>query len=102
MNSYNEDTSFTLLVELYDEDREALTPQTARYRIECLTSKSSIRSWTTLSAGPVLTIPVEPDDNVIVNERNRVERRQLTIQTDYDTTSQRVFTREWDVRNLQG
>lgn len=102
MKSYYEDDSFNRYVEFYNEDSEAYTPTTVRYRIHCLTTDTSIRSWTTLTPANPLTIAVTPDDNVIVSERNRVERRQMTIQADFDTDTQKVSTYEWDVTNLKG
>jgi hypothetical protein len=98
----NEGDSFTLRFSMYSEDRLPTTPTTARYKIECLTNKRNIRNWTTLTVAQEIDISIEPDDNVILTEGSRVERRQMTVQTDYGTTTQNVFTREWDVRNLQG
>lgn len=102
MKTYNEDDSFNRYVEFYDEDRAAYTPTTVRYRIQCLTTGTSIRSWTTATPANPLTIAITPDDNVIVDERNRVERRQMTVQADFDTDTQKVSTCEWDVKNLLG
>jgi hypothetical protein len=97
----NEEDSFNLYAKSYDEDDEPSTPTTARYKIECLTSGRNIRAWTTLTPAQSMLIAVEPDDNAIVYNANRLERRQLTVQTDFDTVTQKVKTIEWDVRNLQ-
>lgn len=97
----NEGSSFSLNCKPYD-DGESVTPGTARYKIECLTNGRTVHNWATLTASASMDIPVIPDDNVILSEQNRVERRQMQVQTDFDTDDQGVFYYEWDVKNLQG
>ncbi len=95
----NEETSFELTVKSSFAGI-LTTPATARYKIKCLTTNRSIRDWTELTPASEMTIDVTPDDNVIINSSDRTERRQLQIQTDYDTDTQKVGFYEWDVRNL--
>jgi hypothetical protein len=97
---FNEETSFSLNVKPRDDSGAAVTPTTARYKISCLTTGRSIRSYTTLTASSEMTIAITPDDNVIVTDGNRLERRQVQVQTEYDTDNQNVFVYEYDIRNL--
>lgn len=96
----NEETTFNLTVKPFDQNRVALTPTTARYKVDCLTNGRSIRGWTTLTASASMSIPIVSADNVILTDGSRVERRQLQVQTDFGTSTQNVFAYEWDVRNL--
>lgn len=97
----NEGNSFSVTFSVYNESGSSYTPSTARYKVECLTNRRSIRSYTTLTAATSMQISITPDDNVILNDLNRTERRQITVQTDHGTDSQKVFVAEWDVRALQ-
>jgi hypothetical protein len=97
----NEGHSFPVTFKVFDADGTEYTPATARYRIHCVTNNRSIRSFTEIgSPAHEMEIDITPDDNVILTESSRLERRLIEVQTDYDTDSQRVYTAEWDVRNL--
>lgn len=102
LKRYDEGDSFTARFEFYDEDRVASSPTTLRYRIDCLTSGNAVRGWTTVTAAQSVDISVTPDDNAIINDSNRTERKQMVTQTNFDTDTQSVYTTEWDVKNLQG
>lgn len=99
MSIENEQTSFTLTMRPLNNGA-SYTPATARYKIHCVTNNRSIRSWTSLTASDEMSVLVTPDDNVILTNSNRTERRQLQVQTDFDTDNQKVSVFEWDVRNL--
>ncbi len=102
MSIYNEGDSFSIRVKLFDEDGAAVVPDTARYKIEDLTSGRNIRAYTDLAVAAEMDVSITSSDNVILSERSRLERRQLVIQTNHGEDDQRVGTYEWDVRNLQG
>jgi hypothetical protein len=96
----NKGDSFDLSFLIYDQEGEEYTPTTARYRIKCITTGRSIRSNTDLEAAQEIEIEVESDDNAIISDQNRAELRQLVLEIDYDTASQKVRTFEWNVRNV--
>jgi hypothetical protein len=91
------DVDFTLL-----DDGVPSSPSTARYRIDCLTTKRTVTDWTELAPAAVVTISVTPDENAILNSRNVKETKQIVLQTNYGTSTQSVHTSDWVIRNLQG
>ena len=99
---YNEGQSFTANFKFFDSSYVPSSPTTLRYRIDCLTTKTQVKDWTTLTPGLNVDISVSPDDNDIQNSNNRRERKQMVVQTNYGTSTQGVETKEWDVLNLQG
>lgn len=99
---YNEGQSFTATFKFFDSDWTPSSPTTLRYRIDCLTTKTTVRDWTTGTPGASVDIEVSPDDNEIQNTLNRRERKQMVVQTNYGTSTQGVETKDWDVLNLQG
>lgn len=98
-----EGQSFTARFVFLDEDNAPASPLTARYRIDCKTSGQVIVDWTVIDpVSQTVEIRVTPSQNRIINSRNDVERRQMVVQSNYDTDEQAVQESEWDVKNLQG
>ena len=102
VRNYKEGQSFVATFKFFDTNFVPASPATARYRIDCLTSKAVVRDWTTLSAAQTIDIAVTPADNAIQNSSNPSERRQLVVQSNYGTDVQSVQSSEWTVENLQG
>lgn len=103
VRKYLEGQSASITFYFYEDDGStAATPTTARYRIDCLTTGRPVTDWTTLTVGSSITISITPTENRILNSRNKQERRQIVLQTEYGTNSQEVFKRDWIVENLQG
>jgi hypothetical protein len=102
VRNYNEGQSHTVTFTFLNNGVPA-SPLTARYRIDCLTTGNVIKDWTVIeSPGQVQTVAVGPSDNRIINQRNESERRQMVMQTNFDTEEQSVSDSEWTVKNLQG
>lgn len=80
----------------------AATPSTIHYRIDCLTTGTEIADWTTVSAASNFTIAVTATHNAIQSDGNRYERKQLTVMTDQDLSTQHRESVEWRVDNLYG
>lgn len=102
LRKYNEGQSATITITFQDDDGTIVTPTTARYRIDCLTTKQEVRDWTTITPASTVTIAITPSDNAIISDRNDTERKQMVIQTDHGTDDQAVEYSEWTVKNLQG
>lgn len=94
--------SFTHTFSFYNSSWVLTAPSNARYRVDCLTTGTQIRDWTTIAAASQITVSLTDDDNEIQDQRNQFETRQLTIQGDYSTDSQTVQTHDWDVENVLG
>ena len=101
VREYSEEDGFVLTFKFFD-DGVAATPDTIRYRIECLTTRRTVRDWTTVSPAHEIQIVVTPDDNAILNQRSIEERKQLIVQSNYGTDTQKSTKSEWIVENLQG
>ena len=99
---YNEGQSFTANFKFFDSAWVASSPTTIRYRIDCLTSGSVVKDWTTVTAAQSVDIAVSSADNAVQNSNNRIERKQMVVQSNYGTPTQGVQTKDWDIVNLQG
>lgn len=76
-------------------------PTTVRYRIDGISTGKKIRDWTSLTPAASIAFTITPDDNEIVSNTRREERRQLTVETntDLDTqTRERIF---WNVKRIE-
>ncbi len=102
IREYKEGQSFTANFKFYDESFAPVSPNTVRYRIDCLTTRQVIRDWTILTPAQSINILVVPNDNRIVNGRNPSEKRQLVVQSNYETDNQAVQATDWSIKNLQG
>jgi hypothetical protein len=102
VRKYREGDSFSAVFRFFDDAWGLVTPTTARYRIDCLDSGVVVRDWTSTTAGQVVTIAVESADNKIQDDGNWFERKQMVVQGNFGTASQRVLTRDWVVENLRG
>jgi hypothetical protein len=79
-----------------------VTPTNISYRLDCLTTGTQILDWTIVSTDDEITITVTAEQNKIQGDCNRLERKQLTVASDYALTTQFVESIEWDVENLRG
>jgi hypothetical protein len=102
VKTYNEGQSFTATFKFFDSAYVASSPLTLRYRIDDLTNRIMIRDWTVVSPSQTVDIEVTPDDNEIQNSGNARERKQMVVQTNYETDTQSVQSIDWFIENLQG
>lgn len=77
-------------------------PTTAKYRVDCLTTGKNLTGWTSLTVGESISISVTPTENAIQDASNRVEKKQLTVAADPDTSSQTRDSVTWMVENIRG
>jgi hypothetical protein len=103
VRDYNEGDGFIHTAGFYDDDWADSSPATARYRIDCLTTKREVRDWTEItSPTQSVDIVITPADNAIINTRNKVERKEITVQSNYGTDTQKSEVMQWDVKNILG
>lgn len=104
----NERTSFTATVYFRKQSNEA-RPDTARYRIDCLTTGKKIQDWTDLIVSSSIAIDVTPKNNRIISDvitgsgiGHRYERKQMIVEINTDTVSAVKGRVTWIVDNLFG
>ena len=78
----------------------AATPTSIKYRLDCLTTGMEILDWTTVSAASSATIAVTGAQNVIQNDGNDYEVKQLTVMLDEGLATQHRGRATWRVENL--
>lgn len=95
MSTVNENSTSRFTSNPINEDGDAFTPDTARYRLDDITTGNEIIAWTSISPTStemVITIPASK--NSIIDESKSEEDKVLTIETDFGTDSQHV---EWQI-----
>ena len=103
MDTVNERTSSTVTVSFFDEDSVAVTPTSATYRIDDVTSGGAVKASTALtSLGTTKAIAVTKDENKIISEAHAFETRRMTVEFKYDTDKQGTSEFLWRVKNLPG
>lgn len=99
-----EETTFD--VTAYFRNRAAkttCTPTTIHYRIDCLTTKSTVRDWTSVgSPAGANDITITSTDNKIIDTLSNVERKQIIVQGDRGLSTQITGKSAWTVNNLRG
>jgi hypothetical protein len=92
-------------IEVYFRTRAtkaALAPTTVHYRVDCLTSKKELITWTSVSAGENITINMTAAFNAIQVESNPWERKQLIVKADDGLSTQTIGQVRYKVKNLRG
>ena len=101
---FNEGSSFTATVNFRDRASQAAsTPTTIHYRIDCLSTGTTIVDWTAVSSpAGEKSISVTGDNSAIINGDKKTELKQLTVQADRGLTTQSTGRVLYRVRNLDG
>lgn len=85
-----------------DEDLEAFTPDTVRYRLHDPDTDQELIGWTTVTPGQTVTVVIPASANRILDDSLAYEMRVLTVQSDYDTDEQLSKDYVYRVQNLSG
>ena len=98
---YDELSTVTVTASLKDNNGDALTPVTARYRIDdCLTGRQLV-DWTTLTPATAMTIQIPGSVNAIINsDRQTPEQKVVTLNTDNGLSTQLFSQYFYGVRDL--
>lgn len=99
----NEGSGFTATA--YFRTRSTMaanTPTAVKYRVDCLTTRTTLQDWTTLTPGESVSVSITPTHNAIQDSNNKRERKQLTVASDPGTSSEQKGVIRWTVENLYG
>ena len=77
-------------------------PTTAHYRIDCLTTRTNLVAWTSLSPAESISISVTSNTNRMISNGNRYEKKQITIASDKGETDETRDVATWKVKNTRG
>jgi hypothetical protein len=97
----NEGSTGYLAVEFLDKAGAASVPSSISYRIDDVISMDEILDDTTVTAAAEIEITLGPSVNVIVDQKNRRERRLVTITATYGADDALVKEYEYDVKNIK-
>lgn len=98
----NEGSSASLIVSFFDADDVAEAPDSLTYRIYDHASGEEIRAETTISpAFAITTIPLTPDDTVIVNSARSQEQRRVTVVASFGVGDALTEEYSFFVKNLR-
>lgn len=78
----------------------ASTPTTVRYRLDCLTTSSTVLDWTSASPASSVSIAVTGAQNAIIDDANDYEVKQLVVQADAGLSTQQTQRKTWRVENI--
>ena len=102
IDEVNERTSCTVTVAWFDEDDVAVTPQSATYRLDDVTSGTAIVPKTAISGlSTTNDIAITKDQNSIIGT-GPYEMRRLTVEFTYATTKHGTEQYLYRVKNLGG
>lgn len=79
-----------------------VTPTNVYYRLDNLTTCTTVLDWTNVSADDEVTITVTPTQNSLQCQGNREELMQLTVAADKDLATQYMDSVTWEVENIHG
>lgn len=80
----------------------AATPTTIHYQVSCLTTKTVLTDWTSVSPATNNDIPITSTMNAIQQDVNKTERRQIIVKADAGLSTQAIGNATWVVENLYG
>lgn len=80
----------------------AVTPTTIRYRLDGLTTGTTILDWTTVTPAGNISITVTGAQNKVQNDSNQIECKQITIEADQGLDTQYRESKVWTINNLFG
>lgn len=103
MNQVNERSTAVLTLAFRNVEGQLQDPLAVTYRIDDRTTGQQIRAWTAATPAANTTIVLSPDDNVIVDDSQRVETRVLTFVASYGPAPADQITGQalWVVKNLR-
>lgn len=103
LTTVNEESTSWLDIVFTDADGVAACPTDITYRIDCLTTNTTIATWTAFTpASSIIEIEVTSDQNAIQTATNDYEKRAVTIKATYGTGDQTTEAHEYQVKNLYG
>ena len=101
MLSVNENSTSYVTAVFKEKDGNVQAPDSARYRIDCVTTGTKIKDWTPINnPGSTEEITISKSENAIIDQSNPTEQRVVTVEGTYgvdDGVSEELF---YDLINL--
>ena len=99
-----EETTFTATVNFRDRATKAAdAPTTIHYRVDCLSTKTTLQDWTSVSSPAAeKTISITSAFNTIQDNSHSYEHRQILVQADQGLSTQATGRAVWLVSNFRG
>ena len=101
-NIVNEGSSASFTVAFLDEDGASTTPTAVRYRIDCVTTGAEIVTWTSLTPGATVSVPLTAAAHVMQAETNTRESRRVTVEASYSSDGKLVDYEDYTLQNSLG
>ena len=101
MAGVNENSSGYLEVDFYNKEKVLEAPASVIYRIDCITNNVEVKGDTPVSPAASISIPLTPEDNMIINPVNDIERRLVTVTAVFGTNDALVDDFEYPVNNVR-
>lgn len=102
MEIVNEKSATVVNAAVRGDDGSATIPSTAKYRLDCLTTRQAIKAWTTLTPAAEIAISITGAENAIRDDSNAYEDKQLVVLTDEGLGTEQRQEIVYRVRNLYG
>ena len=100
--SYDEGSYASVTANFYDSAGTAAAPTSIRYRVEDVETEKGVLGWTTATAAATVVLSVNASYNVMQDESNRRERKQLTVEANQGTSTAMSATTYYDIINRLG
>lgn len=98
----DEKTTGYLTAEFKDKNDDDAVPTSISYRIDCLTTGTAIKGATPVTPPAAsVEIVLSSDDNRIITDTNKYERRIVTVTAIYGASDQINKEYKYDVKNLK-
>ncbi len=96
----NEKSPATIIARPIDRNGVVFLPTTARYRMDALKTRTAVIGWTSLTAAKEMLITIPSGSNLIENTNSKREKKVVTVETDFGTSTAQTEQIEYWVRNL--
>jgi hypothetical protein len=100
MADVKERTTAYLTVTFKDKNGVAVAPNSASYRIDCLTSGQAVKAPTALAPASSIEITLTPADNAIRVATHVRETKRVTVSAIYGASDEVNDQYDYDVVNL--
>ena len=97
-----ERSSTTVTAYFRDSSNAAAVPSTVHYRIDDIAAEENITGWTSVTPAASVSIAIKSNENRILANGNKRERRQITVAADKGTDTETRDTAEWFIENIGG
>ena len=97
----NENSTGYATATFLNKDGGAVSPVSAVYQIDCITTGTAIRASTPLTPAPAIEITLDANDTAIIDDCNQYEKRLVTVTATYGLGDTINETYTYLVKNLK-